>query len=534
MKLIRTAYICLLLFNCSNLFSQQQMLIFFKDKNVSNFEKVSEQFSPRALQRRAKNNVSFSEKDLAVSQEYVRELSQNGKVLNQSRWLNAVSFETNFSETELMAQFDFIRSIQVIRKSANHNETKNELLLPKMLNYGEADTQIRQINLDCMHDYEFLGNNVYIGILDGGYNRLDSIAYFDTLFAENRILDTYNFLNNTSNVFQNSQHGTAVVSCIVAEKGAPNEYIGAAVNVDLALYISEDVGSETLIEEFNLVAALERCDSVGVDIANISLGYFDFDDSLTNHTYEEMDGETTIAAIGVNNAFSVGILVVVSAGNAGPNYIATPADADGALCVGAVNNIGDLAPFSSVGPSFDGQIKPDVVATGWDTWLIVENGDLIKASGTSFSSPIIAGAAACLMQAHPLKTASEIRLAIRLSGSQFATPDSLMGYGIPDFCLAHEFLSLLSVEELENSSEIKLFPNPASHEVTIFLDEKWTHGEMIDIKVYDLAGSLMLEQKIQLIANSYNLSIQELSSGSYILEVQNQALIKKARLQVVK
>lgn len=512
-------------------FSQQQMLVFLKDKGNYSLSDIESQFSQRSLNRRAHNNVAFSEKDVAVNPMYLHALAMNGTIKNVSRWLNAVSFESNFSAEELMEMFDFIQSIQTIGAVKPQPNSKLDLNQLKALNYGASDTQIRQLNLDCLHDLGNVGNGIYLAILDAGFNRMDSIEYFDAVFAENRILDKHNFVNNSTNVFGFSQHGTAVASCIVADKADPNGYVGTAPKVDLALYVSEDVSSETLIEEFNLVAALERCDSVGVNIANISLGYFGFDDSLTNHTYEEMDGATTIAAIGVNTAFSVGILVVASAGNSGPNYIATPADADEVLCVGAVNNVGTYAPFSSVGPSFDQQVKPDVVATGWETWLIVESGELVRASGTSFSSPIMAGAAACLMQSNPLRTVSQIRHAIRASGSQFSAPDSLLGYGIPDFCIANNLLVEMDVETTFNEKNILIYPNPAKDE--IYLKFNFASEKEVSIQLIDAFGRTVFHQQINATNEPISISTSNLNSGVYFGNIETSSGKKVLKFSVV-
>ena len=250
-------------------------------------------------------------------------------------------------------------------------------------------------------------------------------------------------------------------------KTALDNYAGAAIDVSLALYVAEDVTSETEIEEFNVVLALERCDSAGVDLANISLGYFNFDDSTTSHVYADLDGQTTIAAMGVNTAFSKGIIVLTSAGNAGPSNISTPCDASDGFCVGAIDEFGDYASFSSVGPNAAGQVKPDVAAMGKDAWVIMASGDLSTGSGTSFSSPIMAGATACLIQANPTKTAGQIMDAIRESAHQFSAPDSLLGYGIPDFCVANDILNNSAVINESVFDKLQVYPVPASEFIIV-------------------------------------------------------------------
>ena len=400
----------LIIFSSVNLNAQQTMIVYLKDKQEPTVQELESRFTDRALARRAKNHVEFDSKDWPVNLAYVNSLNSVGKILQISRWMNAVKFETSATENELLAQYDFIESIQTFStKNTESTINKWEIEEAKTLNYGYADTQVTQINVDCLHDLGYTGEGVFVAIIDAGFNGMDTIPYFDSVYLENRLIDFHDFIND-STVYAYSGHGTAVASTIVAEmQGVDSvQYTGTGKDVDIALYVSEDVSSETQLEEFNLVAALERSDSVGVDVVNISLGYYEFDDSLTNYIYDDLDGQTTISAVGVTTAASKGIVVVTSAGNSGPDHITTPGDADSILTVGAIEGFGNYAWFSGVGPSFDGRVKPDVVARGGDAWFIRSNGELDYGNGTSFSSPITAGAVACLVGANPTMTAQEI------------------------------------------------------------------------------------------------------------------------------
>ena len=359
----------------------------------------------------------------------------------------------------------FARSTPAESHRSNAKTTLNSSI--SVSDVTSSATQIEQLNLDCLHDLGYTGNSIYLAVIDAGFNNMDNINYFDSVYLESRVLDNYNFVNNTPFVYAFSGHGTAVSSCIVAEKAGMDNYAGAAIDVSLALYVAEDVTSETEIEEFNVVLALERCDSAGVDLANISLGYFNFDDSTTSHVYADLDGQTTIAAMGVNTAFSKGIVVLTSAGNSGPSNISTPCDASDGLCVGAIDEFGDYASFSSVGPNAAGQVKPDVAAMGKDSWVIMASGDLSVGSGTSFSSPIMAGATACLIQANPTKTAGQIMEAIRESAHQFSAPDGLLGYGIPDFCVANDILNNSAVINESAFGKLQVYPVPASEFIIV-------------------------------------------------------------------
>lgn len=498
------------LFICASSFGQQKCIVYLNDKpNASYVE-----FSQRAEIRRSKNNVSLSERDKEVSQEYLTELAKFGKVKSTSRWLNAVVLEGEFIDDKLLAKIPFVKRVEVCEE---HKVLKRkdifEYSVPKSLNYGNADTQVRQIGADCLHDLGYTGTGVYLAIIDAGFQGMDTISFFDSLYNSGRVLDTHDFINGTS-VYDYSLHGTAVGSCIFGYKASgPVLFAGTGIGVDVALYVSEDVGSETPIEEFNLVAALERCDVQGVEIANISLGYVDFDDPMDNHAYADMNGQTTIAAQGVNIAASVGIVVVAAAGNSGPSFISTPCDADSCLCIAAVDNEGNFAPFSSVGPASDGAIKPDVAATGWDTWVVLNDGSLVMGSGTSFASPTMAGAVACLIDAQPSATAIDIIEAVRKSGNQYNFPDEFLGYGIPDMCVANDTLIEQFAGVAEQGNGISIFPNPVAD---------WIHVELNgsaakEAEILDING-----KRISLISleNITSIDVSALNSGVYFISIQ--------------
>lgn len=504
-------------------FGQQRMIVFLADKSSNQNPEI--QFSERSEARRNLSGVEKDFYDLQINPQQLETLRENGRILNTSRWLNAVSYETNLTAEEVKAQFTFVERVRPIGTAAA--STINKFPNPvKSLDYGLGIDQVQQLNLQCLHEMGYTGTGMYIGVIDAGFDGMNNNVYFDSVYLENRILDVYNFVDGTDLVYQYSSHGTSVASCIVGEKPSPEEFAGTAVNVDLALYLAEDVFSETEIEEFNVVAAMERADSVGVDVINISLGYFGFDDTLTSHVYADLDGNTTICAMGVNVAASKGIAVVMSAGNSGPSNISTPCDADDGLCIGAVDVNGTYAFFSSVGPNADGQVKPDVVARGWDTWLVINPDTVVMGSGTSFSSPVMAGATACLRQANPTGTVAQIFDAIRQSASQFASPDQFMGYGIPDLCVADSILKAsLRVQESAKVA-IQVFPNPANKWVNVYVPT----SERVNIRLLDIRGGevLSLEGKGQ----QHQFSVEHLSSGIYLLEVAFDKQVKVQRLEI--
>lgn len=507
----------ILLFESLN--AQQEYLLFLKDKPNA----PAVELSPRALERRSRLQIAPDENDITVNSNYLGELSQKGSVILTSRWLNAVRYTSILNENEILDSFPFVLSVSKVLRTTP-KEKKLEFTQLKSLSYGVADTQIRQLGIDCLHDLNYTGTGVYLAVIDAGFSGMDTISCFSPIYNQNRLLDSYDFVHNAS-VYAYSGHGTAVSSCIFGFRDDSQQYVGTAPGVDVALYVTEDVDSETIAEEFNLVAALERCDVEGVDLANISLGYVDFDNPADNHSYLDRDGATTIAAIGVNIAATKGILVVTAAGNSGPDYISTPCDADEALCVGAVDNLGNYAPFSSVGPTSDGDIKPNIAATGWKTWLYVDDGSLVMGNGTSFASPLACGAAASLIQAHPWASVDQLKLAIQQSAHQYQTPDSLLGYGIPNFCQAYDSLTILAATYTPNSEALNIFPNPFSDHVFISGLSEYMGGRIF---VRDFLGTVVREITIE--EEPLSIEFGAEGGGVFFLEI-NGRVFKLIRYQ---
>ncbi len=512
--------------------AQDTKIVFLKEgsKQAKTLD-YSQFVSQRSIARRERQGIGFNELDAPVNKEILTALSSEGELKNASKWLNAVALNTSTSVEDLLAKYDFIERIQVIKHSKSSSIDKFAQDT-KSLNYGMAINQVEQLNLDCLHDLGFTGSGIYLGVIDAGFRNMDTIAYFDSVYLENRVLDTFNFVDNNASVYGFSGHGTAVSSCIAGEKVAPMEYAGTSVDVDLALYLSEDVASETEIEEFYLVTALERADSVGIDVVNISLGYFEYDNPSETHLYSDLDGVTTVSAIGVNIASNKGIFVVSAAGNEGPSNISTPCDAIGSFCVGAVNELGDLAGFSSLGPAADDRVKPDVVARGQDTWLIGQSGQLGQSNGTSFASPTLAGAAACLIQANPNRTVQEVMDAIRESSSQFNNPDEFKGYGIPDFCVAHDILSDDAGLEDFNADNLLVYPVPASD--VVFIAGLPSSNADVFISVYNNLGELVLNETISSNNAQIELNINQLSNGLYNLVLSQEHIQARKNISVIK
>ncbi|MCK4701233.1 MAG: S8 family peptidase, partial [Bacteroidales bacterium] len=328
------------------------------------------------------------------------------------------------------------------------------------------------------------------------------------------------FVDGDNWVLDAHSHGMTILS--IMGSNLPNELTGSAPGADYWLLRSEDTGSEHRIEEENWVSAAEFADSAGVDVINTSLGYSTFDDTLQSYTYKEMDGRTTRISKGAVMAASKGILVVVSAGNEGNKlwkYITAPADADSILAVGAVDAYGALASFSSVGPSYDGRIKPDIAAQGVGTVAQGLGSGLIGCNGTSCSAPVISGLAACLWQANYQLSNIEIIEMIKQSSSQYQNPDTLIGYGLPNFANA---LSQIGADLPYSSILIKgIYPNPFLDKISMLFIQ--IAPKDIFIELYNIQGKMIIQKKyINLPCGEFELTIDNLgnlSQGIYIIKV---------------
>ncbi len=303
--------------------------------------------------------------------------------------------------------------------------------------YGYARRQVSMLRADSLHRAGFTGKGVLVAVIDGGFYNADGIDGLDS----SRVVATHNFVHAGRSVYAEQEHGTMVLSCIAANR--PHVMVGTAPDADFCLLVSEDGGSEQLVEEDNWCAAVEFADSIGADIVTSSLGYTIFDDPAMTHKYYELDGRTAVNSRVASLAAGRGILLLNSAGNSGDEEwkkIGFPGDATDILTVGAVMADSTNAVFSSVGNTADGRIKPDVMAMGMGTWLFNHAGALYEANGTSFSTPLMCGGVACLLQAFPDKRPTEIIRAVQMAGNNAAHPDNIYGYGIPDLIKAFNFL----------------------------------------------------------------------------------------------
>ncbi len=460
-------------------------LVFFKDKNDTTYslDHPEKFLSQRAIERRTKFHIPITTQDLPVSGTYVKALRDSGyNVIYTSKWLNAALIkESDTAKLNKIKTFPFIDTLGLSKfrhpkdstaQQVKYNVEIDSSVFPKHwrspYKYGIARLQNKLIDIPLMHSLGYDGDGVIIAMLDAGFDNVDSIQVFSHLWENHKILGYYDFVDMDTTVFGPQTHGLMALSTIAAKS---NRFTGTAPNASFYLFRTEDEDSEYPIEEVNWVVAAEKADSAGVDIISSSLGYQTFDDSTLNYTYKNMNGNYAISTIAADIAASKGIIVVISAGNSGDeqwHYIDAPADGDSVVAVGATNAIGDPAYFSSYGPSYDGRVKPDVAADG--SWLAVigENGYPTISSGTSFSAPTIAGALACLRQAHPNKTNMEIIRALQMSGDHASNPDDRVGYGVPDIYIAHLILQRYDLKDFDPQiDKIIIRPNDAGDTTSV-------------------------------------------------------------------
>lgn len=427
-----------------------------KDKSAFSVRHPEEFLSQRAIERRRKQKLKIDKTDLPVNANYVSGISATGvEVLLTSKWNNTVLVEC--SDTTLMNNVSSLSYVTSIRKVASYksvisdNEETIEQKKEKRIHdfksiellpdsgvtsvYGKAYNQINLLNGISLHDSGYQGKGIVVAVVDGGFWNVDLIP----ALKDAKILGTRDFVNKDSDIYGESSHGLSVFSCMAMN--VPNVMIGTAPEASYWLLRSEDSETEQLVEEDYWASAVEFADSVGVDVINTSLGYTVFNNKADNVLYSEQDGQTHLVSKTASMLASKGIVLCCSAGNEGNKTwkrIGVPADAKDILAVGAVDFRGVNALFSSLGNSYDGRIKPDVMSKGLLSTVVGYSGNVSTANGTSFASPILCGMVACLWQALPDLTAYEIMDIVRKSGNNVSHPDNVFGYGIPDFKKALE------------------------------------------------------------------------------------------------
>ena len=441
--LVFALYICLGTFAQFTPGDTLKYRISLKDKAATDYslQKPEMYLSKKSIERRKRQGLEIDSTDLPVCKKYVDAIRKKGvHVLVTGKWDNFVTVSCN--DSMLIAEIaglPFVRSTERVWRGVAKRASERDSLINKPLRtdslYGPAITQIKMSHADRLHEAGFKGQGMTIAVIDAGFHNVDKIEAMKNI----NILGTRDFVNPEADIYAESSHGMSVLSCMAMNQ--PNVMIGTAPEASYWLLRSEDEYSENLVEQDYWAAAIEFADSVGVDLVNTSLGYYSFDDPAKNYRYRDLNGHYALMSREAAKAADKGIVVVCSAGNSGSGSwkkITPPGDAENVITVGAVNKYGVLAPFSSVGNTADGRVKPDVVAVGLGSDVMGTDGNLRHANGTSFSSPIMCGMVACLWQACPELTAKEIIELVRRSGDRAVFPDNIYGYGIPDLWKAYQ------------------------------------------------------------------------------------------------
>ena len=519
----------------------------FKDKTGSPYSvnEPSQFLSQKAIERRNKQGIAIVENDLPVNASYVAQVTAIAgvEVVNRSKWFNAITIQTTDSLAAVaVSNLPFVLQSQQTgkrKKPTNSDyflndlskliaeaQTKDAAKLEKPDEgnyYGKGQKQITMLAGQKLHALGFQGQGITIAVLDAGFYRVNEFSYFEKLRNEGRLLGTRDFVDGGNSVFEDNSHGLSVLSTMASFK--IGDFVGTAPGANYWLLRSENASTEFVNEEDNWARAAEFADSVGVDIINSSLGYTVFDDINTSYNYSQLDGKTARITIAADIAASKGMLIVNSAGNSGDDawrHIGAPADGDSVLTIGATDSLGLYSSFSSVGPSADGRIKPNVTAMGENTKIVSSGGTVAPSNGTSFSAPIVCGLAACLWQAHPESSAMQIFKAIEQSASQFDAPDVEKGFGIPDFLRAHEILASSKLKGNETDSIINVYPNPFIEGVTVEFYS--TIEQNIKVAILKMNGKKVEEEEHIVYPHASNTihldHVKKLSAGIYTITIQ--------------
>lgn len=450
--------------------AQHALWVFFTDKNQATpdaqraaLNKQSSTMNRKAAQRRALRRTSgglTDWRDLPVEASYITSITNTGAALRQtSRWLNAASVNATPAQAAAIADLPFVQRVQLVARATRPPQPK-EQPAPQIAArdngapwYNNSFDQLSQINAVTAHNAGYTGSGIVIGILDTGFNRTHD-AFNQTTGGAHpvQVIDEHDFINNDGDTTQQpsdpagqSSHGTYILGVIGAY--FPTVLVGAAYDAQFLLAKTEDISQEVPAEEDYYVAGIEWLEANGADLATSSLSYIDW------YTQADLDGVTAVTTIAVNVATDNGMACCTAASNSGndanptTSHLGAPADALRVLTCGAVDSSGIIASFSSDGPSADGRVKPEVLARGVSTQTtsFSTNTNIVGVSGTSLSTPLVAGAVALIVQAHPAWSVDKIRRAMFHTSDLFmgsATYDPLYvrGYGIINVMAAIQFV----------------------------------------------------------------------------------------------
>lgn len=501
-----------------------------KNHNEYNVNHPSAFLSQRSIERRQKQNIEITDEDLPVSNLYLDSLKMAGfTILGTSKWFNAAIVESYDSiKVSMLGDFSFVTGFSPVSQNFasgmmhhSHDGSIRDLEIIERLDYGEAGKQINILGGNTLHSLGYTGKNKLIAVLDAGFYGVDKLEAFERMRSSEQLLLYRDFVDPDSDFFSQSTHGLGVLSTIAG--WIPGEFVGTAPDASFAIIRTEEASAENKIEEANWIMGAELADSLGADIITSSLGYSIFQDSLMNYSLQDIDGQRALVTRAAEKAFERGMVVVASAGNEGNDAwqkVTPPADGANVLSVGSIDTALNLSTYSSLGPTFDGRIKPDVVAVGYRTRIINRTGEISFGYGTSFAAPQIAGMVACLWQALPGKTNSEILQSVRSSAHLYASPDTLYGYGIPNFMLA--LWELDSDRASELNDKINIYPNPFQEQFEIYNPENEEGIE--SVKIFRPDGTLIFRSEFGNVRGAIHISeLASMPPGIYLVQTKTSS-----------
>ena len=506
--------------------------IYLKDKANSPYsiDNPSAYLSQRAIDKRARFNIPITEQDLPVNPQYKQQilgLDAEMHFLAVSKWMNTVTLycpdSTVVPQIEALPFVDSVMAVgnYVLHDLPVYQTPENPVPLvhntlstsKETIDYGEGLPQIALLNGIPLHEEGFRGEGMLIAVIDGGFFGIETISFYQELENSGRFYGHYSLMPDFVDTLQSGWsevHGTIVTSAMAANTNG--EFVGTAPGASYALIHTEWVGSEEIIEEDFWANGAEIADSIGADVVNSSLGYRTFPDFPQNDiSYENMDGVHSIASQCATILGQKGVIVCVAAGNDGNNeyyYVNRPGDAFDILTVGACTADSLIAGFSSHGPSYDGRVKPDITSQGVATACYYPYDMLSTADGTSLATPVAAGMCACLWQAMPVYTATEMMQIIRESSHLYHNPNTEFGYGIPDFYGA--YASHVGIHDY-NPLQLSIYPNPVTDQLNIVNPD----GNIQVVTLYNASGQLVLQTAVSS-SPILEINVSSLPNGFYI------------------
>ena len=496
----------------------------------------SEFLSARAIERRAHRAPVYDSTDLPINPSYLNQIEGLGVHIHcRSKWMNGVTaFITDSSLMSQVRALPFVKFARYTGKASVAmpvSKIKKSPQQTQTFTYGIADAQLKGVNGKYLHSIGYRGKGIQVAILDAGFTNANTNTAFDSLRSRGGILGAKSMVDPNTNVYAADSHGANVLSIMAAN--VSGQFLGSAPDASYWLIQTEYAPTEYLVETDFWVAGLEFADSVGVDVVNSSLGYSSFDDASLNFTYSNLDGKTCRASRAATLASQKGIMICNSAGNDGAKtwkYISAPADAAGILTVGAVTADSTSSSFSSFGPSSDLRVKPEVCALGTGTAFVNTSGAVSSGNGTSYSTPVMAGMMACLLQyeteKNPNVSVQTIIQNVIKTGHLYSVPTPQKGYGIPNIQLSmSSFASFSEMKELENEMVLVSYLNSEKSIKVELLEHK---PIAVAVRLYSMNGCLLMERPLT--ESVTFLQVGHFSSGVYAVCVSGDGKMVSKKL----